>query len=119
MILCDEESHLNQIIMNKKIKKIAYVAAGCVGAACLGTIAFIYGHKPDVVTNPCFRSTHRADGKPKKPFYTAKEANLQSVKQFLRHGEVCNAYQVGDKYYTGHSNKALIRSLNPFSKKVS
>ena len=103
----------------KKIKKIACVAAGCAAIACAGVIAFVYGHKPDVVKNPCFRTTHRADGKPKKPFDTPQAANWQSVKQFLRHGEVCNSYESEGKYYTGHSNKALIRSLNPFSKKVS
>lgn len=103
----------------KKIKKIACVAAGCAAAAGLGLIAFVYGHKPDVVNNPCFRSTHRADGKPKKPFNTAKEANMQSLKQFFRHGEVCNSYQVGDKYYTGHSNTAPFRNINPFKKTVA
>ena len=103
----------------KKKDKIACVAAGCLLAAGFGTIAFVYCHKPDVVKNPCFRTTHRADGKPKIAFDTPQAANWQSVKQFLCHGEFCNSYESDGKYYTGHSNKALIRSINPFGKKVS
>ena len=76
--------------MNKKykekVKKVAYVAGGIVAVA----------------------------GRCKKAFDKAWQANLQSVKQLLFHGEICNPYQVGSKFYTGHSKYAWCRSLNPF-----
>ena len=104
--------------MNKKytekVKKVAYVAGGIVAVAAAGTIAFICLNKPDVVENPCWRSCHLADGRCKKAFDKAWQANLQSVKQLLFHGEICNPYQVGSKFYTGHSKYAWCRSLNPF-----
>lgn len=98
---------------NKKIKKIAIIGGCAVLLATVGTAAYVFGHKPDVVTNPCWRSCHLADGRCKKAFNTAVQANWQSVKQLFLHGEVCNPYQVGDKYYTGHSKNAWCKSINP------
>lgn len=98
----------------KKLKNAAYIAAGIGGVAFVGTAAYVFGYKPDVVDNPCFRSCHRDNGCPKKPFDKAWKANWQTVKQLFLYGEVCNSYQVGDKYYTGHSKNAFCRSINPF-----
>lgn len=89
----------------KKKKKIVIGIATIAGAAAAAVAAYVFGHKPDIVTNPCYRSLHRADGRPKVAFDSAWRANWQSVKQLLFHGEVCNSYQVNDKYYTGHSRK--------------
>lgn len=97
-----------------KTKKVLYVVGGTAAFMAIGTTIYVFGHKPDVVTNPCFRSCHRADGCKKKAFDKAWKANWQSVKQFFRHGEVCNSYQVGDKYYTGHSKTTFCRNINPF-----
>lgn len=98
----------------KKIKTAAYIAGGIAVTVAVGTAAYVFGHKPAVVNNPCFRSCHRADGCPKKAFDKAWKANWQSVKQLLLHGEVCNSYQVGERCYTGHSKEAFCRSINPF-----
>lgn len=98
---------------NKKIKKIATIGGVAALLAAAGTAIYVFGHKPDVVTNPCWRSCHLADGRCKKAFDTATQANWQSVKQFVRHGEVCNPYQVGQKFYTGHSKAAWVKSINP------
>lgn len=92
-------------------KKLAIFGISTVAVAALSTVAYVFGHKPDVVENPCWRSCHLADGRCKKAFDTAAEANWQSVKQLVHHGEVCNSYQVGDKYYTGHSKYARIKSI--------
>lgn len=81
------------------------------GVAVAVAGAYVCLHKPAVVNNSCWRSTHRADGRPKKSFDSAARANLQSLIQLLRHGEICNSYKVGDKYYTGHSNKTPIKSV--------
>lgn len=97
-----------------KIKKYGYIAAGAVAVAGIAGAAYVFGHRPDVVKSPCFRSCFRADGCPKMPFNSAWRANLQSVIQLFRYGEVCNSYQVGDRYYTGHSKNAIFRSINIF-----
>ena len=100
----------------KKIKnnKIAKFVGSAVLLAAAGTAAYVYGHKPVVVENPCWRSCHLVDGRCKKAFDTARQANWQSVKQLVLHGEVCNPYQVGEKFYTGHSKNAWFKSVNPF-----
>lgn len=98
----------------KRLKTAAYIAGGTILVAAVGTSAYVFGHKPDFVSNPCFRSCHCANGCPKKAFDKAWKANLQSVKQLLRYGEVCNSYQVGDKFYTGHSKTAFCKNINPF-----
>ena len=98
--------------MTRKIlKKIGYSILGTAAILAAGTLVYVLGHKPDVVSEPCFRSRHRADGRPKKAFNTAQKANWQSVKQFVRYGEVCNSYQVDDKYYTGHSKNAFCKNI--------
>lgn len=101
--------------MKNQEEKIATIVGGTLALVALGTIAYLLGHKPDIVTKPCWRSCHLADGRCKKAFDTAAQANWQSVKQFVCHGEVCNSYQVGDKYYTGHSRYAWVRSVNPLN----
>lgn len=101
--------------MNKKtIKKAMYVTGEIITCVTVGTAIYVFGHKPDVVTNPCFRSCFRADGCRKIAFDKAWKANVQTVIQLVRYGEVCSSYQVGDKFYTGHSNKAFCRNINPF-----
>lgn len=102
--------------MNKKntFKKVGSSAAGFASAVVSGVVLFVFGNKPDVVSNPCYRSSHRADGYPKKVFDKAWKANWQSVKQLVCYGEVCNPYQVGRKFYTGHSRKAWVRNINIF-----
>lgn len=107
-------SGFNADMKKNKINKFAKIVGGAVLLAAASTAAYVYGHKPVVVENPCWRSCHLADGRCKKAFDTARQANWQSVKQFFRHGEVCNPYQVGDKFYTGHSNYAWCKSINPF-----
>lgn len=92
------------------------VVGGSAAMAALGVVCYVYGHKPDEVKRPCWRTFHRADGKPKKSFDSAAAANWQSVKQLFLKGEVCNPYQADGKYYTGHSKYASVRSLNPFKK---
>lgn len=104
----------NADMKKKKIKKFAKIVGGAVLLVAASTAAYVYGHKPVVVENPCWRSCHLVNGRCKKAFDTARQANWQSVKQLVLHGEVCNPYQVGEKYYTGHSNKALFKSVNPF-----
>ena len=93
----------------KRLKKVGWVAGG----AALLVVAYVFGNKPAKVAIPCHRSCYRADGCPKKAFDKPWKANLQSVKQLLFHGELCNSYQVGDKFYTGHSKNAPCRSINP------
>lgn len=100
----------------KKLKKVGWWLGGAVAVIGGGTLAYVFCNKPDVVANPCWRSCHLADGRCKKPFNKAWKANLQSVKQLVKHGEICNPYQVDDKFYTGHSKNAWCRSLNPFKK---
>lgn len=100
----------------KKLKKAACYVGGAAAIIGGGILAYVYGNKPDVVENPCWRSCHLADGRCKKSFDKPWKANLQSVKQLLKHGEICNPYQMGDKFYTGHSKYAWCRSLNPFKK---
>lgn len=96
----------------KKNLKIAGYALGVVSALIgVGTLAYVFRHKPDVVLEPCFRSCHRADGCPKKAFDKPWKANWQSVKQLVVYGEVCNAYQVADRFYTGHSKNAFRRNI--------
>lgn len=96
----------------KKVKIAAYIVGSFAVAVAAGTAAYMFGHKPALVNNPCFRSCHRADGCPKKAFDKPWKANWQSVKQLFLHGEICNSYQVGNKFYTGHSKKAFCRSIN-------
>ena len=98
--------------MKAKTKRMLLVASSVAGAAVIGTV-FALTRKPTVVENPCWRTFHRADGTPKKPFDTAFDANLQSLKQLVKHGEICNPYQANGKFFTGHSNTALVRSINP------
>lgn len=92
-------------MVKKKKKKIVATVAAVVGTATAVVATYVFGHKPNVVTKPCYRSLHRADGRPKIAFDSAWRANWQSVKQLILHGEVCNSYQVNDKFYTGHSRK--------------
>ena len=98
----------------KKSKKIVKAVAYIAGGNVLFAAAYVFRHKPDLVTTTCFRSCHCANGCPKKAFDKAWQANLQSVKQLLRYGEVCNSYQVGNKFYTGHSKTAFCKNINPF-----
>lgn len=95
-------------------RKIGYGVGVVGGTAFLLTAMYVVYHKPDVVKNPCTRSFFRADGIPKVAFDKAWKANLQTVIQFACHGEICNSYQVGELFFTGHSNKAFCRCINPF-----
>ena len=97
--------------VNKIVKFGLWGLAGTISLLGLATVVYVFGHKPDVVSEPCFRSRHRADGRPKKAFNTPQAANWQSVKQLVRYGEVCNSYQVDDEYYTGHSKNAFRRNI--------
>lgn len=97
-----------------KRNKIAYIVGGAGLLGLAGAVVYVIGHKPDVVENPCWRSCHLANGACKKSFNKPWKANFQSLMQLLRYGEVCNSYQVGDKYYTGHSKNAWCRNINPF-----
>lgn len=92
--------------MAKEIKTIGCIAGGILAVPALGVLAYVFGHKPDVVVNVCYRSCHRADGRPKVAFDKAYKANWRSLTQLVLHLEVCNSYQVGDKFYTGHSKNA-------------
>lgn len=96
----------------KKLKKAGYIAGGTILGAAAGILIYVFGHKPDEVANPCFRTLHRADGTPKCTFDKAWEANWQSVKQLILHGELCNSYKANGKYLTGHSRNALFRNIN-------
>lgn len=102
--------------MNKKIKKTLTFAAGAATAVVTVVGAYVFFNKPSEVQCPCLRSTHRADGLPKKAFDSAREANFQSFKQFILHGEFCNPYKVGDKYYTGHSKDAPFKNIHDILK---
>lgn len=95
-------------------KKICYGVGAVAGVTLLLTGGYVAFHKPDVVKNPCPRSFFRADGIPKKAFDKPWKANLQTVIQLVRHGEICNTYQVGEKFFTGHSKKSICRCINPF-----
>lgn len=95
-------------------KKIGYGVGAVAGVTLLFTVGYVAFHKPDIVKNPCPRSFYRADGIPKKAFDKPWKANLQTVIQLVRHGEICNSYQVGEKFFTGHSKKAICRCINPF-----
>lgn len=95
-------------------RKIGYGIGVVGGTAFLLTALYVVYHKPDVVKNPCTRSFFRADGIPKVAFDKAWKANLQTVIQFACHGEICNSYQVGELFFTGHSKKAICRCINPF-----
>lgn len=100
--------------MTKK-NKIGLSVAGAAAATIGGTALYVCFHTPNLVTNPSYRTFYRADGIPKKVFDKPWKANWQSFKQLVLHGEVCPSYSVdGDKFLTGHSNKSLIRSINPF-----
>lgn len=81
-------------------KKVCIVAGTVFGAGA-AVAAWCFGHKPSEGIN-CIRSVMRADGVPKKPFGSAARANLQSVWQYVRYGEKCHAYKIGEKFYTGH-----------------
>lgn len=95
-------------------KKIAYAGAFFIIAGIASGVYYVFIHKPDIVANPCWRSCHLANGRCKVSFDKAWKANWQSLKQFLLHGEICNAYQVGELFYTGHSKHAWFRNINPF-----
>ena len=101
--------------VNKIVKFGLWGLAGTISLLGLATVVYVFGHKPDVVSEPCFRSRHRADGRPKKAFNTPQAANWQSVKQLVRYGEVCNSYQVEDQYFTGHSKNASRRNIYRFA----
>lgn len=96
----------------KRLKAVAYVAGATVCVAAAAVVGFVLFNEPNEVKNPCWRSTHRANGIAKVPFKTAKQANLQSVKQLVRYGEVCHPYKCNDSYFTGHSKNG-IQSINP------
>ena len=101
--------------MNKKTLKNIGIGVGVVaGVSILAIGGYVVFHKPSEVRNPCQRSFFRADGIPKVAFDKAWKANLQSVIQLVHYGEICNSYQVGESYYTGHSKYAKYRSINPF-----
>ena len=82
----------------KKLKKAGYIAGGTILGAAAGILIYVFGH--------------RADGTPKVTFDKAWEANWQSVKQLILHGELCNSYKANGKYLTGHSRNALFRNIN-------
>ena len=109
------QQNLNQKKMEaKKIKKACITGGIILSGGLLLGVCYVRFHKPAVVQRPCYRSFHRADGCPKVAYDTSQKANWQSIKQLLRHGEICNPYQVGNKYYTGHSKYALCKNINPF-----
>lgn len=86
-----------------KIVVLSILGTLAVGALAIG--GYVQFHKPDVVEHVCVRSTHCANGKPKIAFDTPQQANWQTVKIFFQYLDIQNSYQVGDKYYTGHSSK--------------
>lgn len=95
----------------KKIKKVSIGIGVVAGTAFVGIACYVFGHRPVKVKNPCPRTFMRADGVPKKAYDKPWRANWQTVVQLVRHGEVCNSYEANGKYYTGHSKKAIIRSI--------
>lgn len=100
----------------KNIKTAGKLVFGVVIVCAAGAATYVGFNKPAKVTNPCHRTYFRADGKPKVAFNSAHSANLQSLKQFVRYGEVCNVYQAPNgKFYTGHSKNAVVRNINPFN----
>ncbi|OYP61054.1 hypothetical protein [Prevotella sp. P2-180] len=99
----------------RKTAKKIFIGIGAVaGVSILAIGGYVLFHKPPVVRNPCQRSLFRADGIPKVAYDKAWKANLQSFLQFVNYGEICNSYQVGESFYTGHSKYAKYRSINPF-----
>lgn len=86
------------------------IALGALAVAAVG-VGFVLFNKPDKVKNPCWRTFHRKDGRPKVAFKSAMRANLQSVRQFVFHGEVCNPYEANGMFYTGHSSRPTFGSL--------
>lgn len=97
-----------------KKKKIALIFGGASLVVLGGVLCYMYGHKPNKVNNPCWCTFHRSDGVAKKAFNTAAEANKQTIKQLIFHGEICNSYEANGKFYTGHSKNAPFKSINPF-----
>lgn len=98
----------------KVLKYMGYTALGVTSVISAGVIGFIVFNNPSKVEHPCFRTFNRADGMPKKVLDSRMAANLQSVKQLFRHGEVCNPYMANGKYYTGHSKTAWLRNIKFF-----
>lgn len=86
----------------KKVAKWTLITASVVFVAGIGYVCL---NKPEKGYGN-WRSTHRSDGKPKVAYDTPERANFQSLKQFIKYGEVCHPYKVGDKYYTGHKHAA-------------
>lgn len=86
-------------------KIVGWSIFGVLAAGALAIGGYVQFHKPDVVEHVCIRSTHCANGKPKIAFDTPQQANWQTVKIFFKYFDIQNSYQVGDKYYTGHSSK--------------
>lgn len=81
--------------------KVAGIAAG---AAVIAGTLYVVAYPPRQGKNSP-RSIYRADGVPKKAFDSRIRANLQSLIQLVRHGELCLPYKIGDKYYTGHNRE--------------
>lgn len=96
--------------MKIKTKKALLIGGSIVAAGIVGTACYVLGHTPKPGI-PCSRSTMRADGIPKVAFDKPWKANLRTIVQFVRHGEVCTSYEINGKFYTGHSKKAIIRSI--------
>lgn len=92
-------------IIKKTIKFAAIAGSVVVVAAGVAGACYVLFNKPNQ-GDGSWRSTHRSDGKPKVAFDTPERANFQSLKQLVKHGEVCHPYKVGDKYYTGHKRAA-------------
>ncbi len=91
--------------MKKIIKKTIKIAAFAGSVVVVAGTCYVLFNKPNQGYGS-WRSTHRSDGKPKVAFDTPERANFQSLKQLVKHGEVCHPYKVGDKYYTGHKRVA-------------
>lgn len=98
----------------RALKGIGYTALCVTSVIGAGVISFVVFNNPSKVEHPCLRTFTRLDGIPKKAFDSRMAANLQSVIQLIRYGEVCNPYMANGKYYTGHSNKAWVRNINIF-----
>lgn len=91
--------------MKEIIKKTIKNAAIAGSIVVVAGACYVLFNKPNQGYGS-WRSTHRSDGKPKVAFDTPERANFQSLKQLVKHGEVCHPYKVGDKYYTGHKRVA-------------
>lgn len=85
----------------KKAGKVALYSVAAVGA--IATIAVVCYQPKEGKHSP--RSLVRSDGIPKKAFKSRIRANLQSILQLVKHGELCMPYKVKDKYYTGHNRE--------------